>query len=68
MRIERYGNTRYWAVYASDGTLICITVYRKGAAEVVRRLQQALEVTQQWQDTSGPTKPLGWNVVPCDLF
>jgi hypothetical protein len=68
MRIERYGNTRYWAVYASDGALICITVYRKGAAEVVRRLQQALEATQQWQDTSGPTKPLGWNVVPCDLF
>jgi hypothetical protein len=59
MRIERYGNTRYWAVYASDGALICITVYRKGAAEVVRRLQQALEMTQQWQDTSGPTKPLG---------
>ena len=52
----------------SDDALICITVYRKGAAEVVRRLQQALEATQQWQDTSGPTKPLGWNVVPCDLF
>ena len=52
MRIARYGNTRYWAVYASDGALICITVYRKGAAEVVRHLQQALEATQQWQDTS----------------
>jgi hypothetical protein len=32
-------------VYASDGALICITVYRKGAAEVVRRLQQALEAS-----------------------
>jgi hypothetical protein len=38
MRIERYQNTRYWAVYANDGTLICVCVYRKGAQEVVRRL------------------------------
>jgi hypothetical protein len=38
MRIERYGKTRYWAVYASDGTLICLCVYRKGAREVVKRL------------------------------
>ena len=38
MRIERYQNTRYWAVYASDGSLICVCVYRKGAQEVVRRL------------------------------
>ena len=53
MRIERYGNTRYWAVYASDGALICITVYRKGAAEVVRRLQQAFEAMQQRQATNG---------------
>ena len=39
MRIERYGNTRYWAVRERDGSLICLCVYRKGAAEVVRRLQ-----------------------------
>ena len=38
MTIKRYGNTRYWAVYASDGVLICVCVYRKGAQEVVRRL------------------------------
>ena len=38
MMIKRYGNTRYWAVYASDGALICVCVYRKGAQEVVRRL------------------------------
>jgi hypothetical protein len=30
MTIERYGNTRYWAVYASDGALICVCVYHKG--------------------------------------
>ena len=40
---------------ASDGALICLTVYRKGAAEVVRRLQQALEATQQGQDIDRPT-------------
>ena len=38
MRIERYQNTRSWAVYTSDGALICVCVYRKGAQEVVRRL------------------------------
>jgi hypothetical protein len=37
MAIRKYG--RYWAVYASDGALICLTVYKKGAVEVVRRLQ-----------------------------
>ena len=39
MRIERYRNTRYWAVREADGTLICLCVYRKGALEVLRRLQ-----------------------------
>ena len=38
-RIERYGNTRYWAVRDRDGSLICLCVHRKGAQEVVRRLQ-----------------------------
>lgn len=41
MRIERYGRT--WAVYDADGALVCVTVYRKGAAEVVRRLSEAAE-------------------------
>jgi hypothetical protein len=56
MRITHYGKTRYWAVYASDGALVCITVYRKGAAEVVRRLQQAPEAVPQGQDINGPIK------------
>ena len=37
MKIEKYG-TRHWAVYDSDGHLICVTVYKKGAKEVLRRL------------------------------
>ena len=36
MRIERY--KRFWAVRDEAGELICLCVYRKGAAEVVRRL------------------------------
>ena len=58
MRIARYGKTRYWAVYTNDGALICITGYRKGAAEVVRRLQQALEAPQEGQETNSPTVEL----------
>ena len=37
MTITRYG--RFWAVYDPHGVLICLCVYRKGALEVVRRLQ-----------------------------
>ncbi len=39
MRIARYRNTRYWAVIDTEGTLVCLCVYRKGALEVVRRLE-----------------------------
>jgi hypothetical protein len=58
MRIERYRKTRYWAVLDAAGTLVClcVCVYRKGATEIVRRLQ-ALDDAQQWQDTNSPTKP-----------
>jgi hypothetical protein len=35
--IQRY-KKHFWAVY--DGSdLVCVTVYKKGAAEVIRRLQ-----------------------------
>jgi hypothetical protein len=39
MSIQPYG--RYWALYDACGALICLTVYKKGALEVVRRLQDA---------------------------
>jgi hypothetical protein len=38
MRFERYGNTRYWAVLDTDGSLVCLCVYKRGALEVLRRL------------------------------
>lgn len=37
MEIRRYGD-RYWSIYDNDGTLICVTVYKKGAKEVFNRL------------------------------
>jgi len=39
MCIERYGNTRYWVVLDRDGSLIYLCVYKRGALEVLRRLQ-----------------------------
>ena len=36
MQIVKRG--RNWAVVDSAGELVCLCVYRKGAAEVVRRL------------------------------
>ena len=30
---------RFWAVYAA-GALVCVCVYKRGAAEVIRRLTQ----------------------------
>lgn len=38
MTIRKYG--RYWAVHDAAGELVCICLYKKGAAEVLRRLQQ----------------------------
>lgn len=37
LRIVRYGNSRFWALY--DGQdLVAVTVYKRGAREVQRRL------------------------------
>ena len=43
MRIERYGKTRFWAVIDVDNTLVCLCVYKRGALEVLRRLQAQAE-------------------------
>lgn len=36
-RFDKYG-MRNWAVYDSNEEMVCVTVYRKGAEEVIRRL------------------------------
>ena len=38
LRIERYQKGRYWAVYDGEA-FIAVTVYKRGAQEVLRRLQ-----------------------------
>lgn len=38
MRIEKYGN-KFWAVYDAENLLVCVTVYKKGALEVIRRIE-----------------------------
>jgi hypothetical protein len=38
MLIRKYG--RYWALYDDTGALVCVCLYKKGAAEVLKRLQQ----------------------------
>lgn len=40
MLLTKYG--RFWAVYAA-GVLVCVCVYKRGAAEVIRRLAQVQE-------------------------
>jgi len=42
--ITRYGNTRYWALW-EGGQLLAVTVYKKGAVTVMKRLQQARRMT-----------------------
>ena len=40
LKVEKW-NRRHWAVY--DGPeLVCVTVYKKGAVEVKRRLEDAM--------------------------
>lgn len=46
MKVTRY-KRRHWAVYDTEGALICVCVYKKGAENVARLLQE-----------STPTSPL----------
>ena len=44
MRIERYGKTRYWAVY-DDATLVCVCLYKEGCPRSPTALVEPLEDT-----------------------
>jgi len=39
LRIERYRRTRFWGLYEA-GELLCVTVYKKGAATVKERIER----------------------------
>ena len=43
MTIRRH-RRRFWRVEEEDGTLVCVTVFRKGAEEVARRLSGPREL------------------------
>lgn len=43
---ERYG-ARHWAVYDEDNSLIAVTVYKKGALEVIKRLKFLNEIVSK---------------------
>lgn len=59
MKIEKYG-FRHWAVYDDSEVLICVTVYKKGALEVVRRLSASGNETasRSYTDTGDILKVL----------
>ena len=40
MSICRHKKSRFWALRDADGALVCVCVYKRGAQEVQRRLQQ----------------------------
>lgn len=42
--VEKREDTRWWKVLDPAGELVCLTVYRRGAREVARRLNAADEV------------------------
>lgn len=41
MKIEKYKSTNYWAIYENNGDMVGLEVYKKGALEVVRKLDEA---------------------------
>ncbi len=39
---RKYGTTRFWEVLDPSGVLVCLCVYKDGALEVLRRLNDSL--------------------------
>ena len=57
MKFKKYKGGRYWAVYDDTDRLVVVCVYKKGAAEVVRRLARQEPVPAPGTGTA-PTPPL----------
>ena len=60
MKVERYRKTRSWAVYDDDGVMICLTLYKKGANEVKRRMEELLALSSK-----EPTMPIDQLSMQC---
>ena len=41
LTVSKHDHSRFWAVRDSAGELVCVCVYKRGAAEVVHRLTEA---------------------------
>ena len=53
--IEKYKQSRFWAIREGgpNGKLVCLCVYRKGAREVVRRLDGGSEKDTERSEHKG---------------
>ena len=67
MEVTRYKG-RFWAVYDGSGRLVVVTVYKRGANEVKRRLYQASAEIDTASKSDGrpsvPESPLSTNKRP----
>jgi len=54
LSLQKYG--RFWAVY-DQGTLVVVTVYRKGAVEVMKRLAPPPSPTTSEERPDGRAHP-----------
>ena len=43
--VTKHGHSRFWAVRDAEGDLVCVCAYKRGAAEVARRLSSEIYVT-----------------------
>jgi hypothetical protein len=68
LRMARYGKTRFWALW-DDHELVAVVVYKKGAAELLRRLAAqppAARAGSAWAGlpADAPPRPAGAPPVP----
>ena len=57
MEIRRYNSGDYWGVY-EGGELLCVTVYKKGAKAVVKRISEDPKPYQEREGRMFPTVDL----------
>jgi hypothetical protein len=58
LRIERYRDSRFWALYEA-GELLCVTVYKKGAEAVKTRIEGGAAVEQRSASEAVPLRRRG---------
>jgi hypothetical protein len=61
--VSKHDHSRFWAVRDSAGELVCVCVYKRGAAEVVRRLTEAGNT-----DCLRETPATEFPAIPVDMF